>query len=274
METFILKILFAIQGIGAASGLIYNQGALYVISDNSNYLYQFQLGTDSLDKILLLPGTVQEQVPKKLKADFEAISKKDDTFFVFGSGSSKNRNQLVQYHAKTGLFQSVPLNRIYKKLQKQFHIDLDNFNIEGALYIQDTLWLFNRGNGPKGINGIFRLDSKSLRPIDFHPIHLSTLNDMQLGFTDAIWVEDRVYFLAAAEGSNSVYLDGQVQGTIIGRLNPYTMEVEDTLLISSTHKFEGITFFQKNASTLEFLLCEDPDNDAIESQIYHLQVQR
>lgn len=274
METFVLKILFTIQGIGAASGLIYNDDALYIISDNSNYLYTYSINREQLDTILMMNRSVNVQVPKKRKADFEATTLIDGTVHIFGSGSSPRRNLSVRYDSATRNIEQLNMRKVYASIRKQYAIDKADFNIEGALMTKGELWLFNRGNGPQSLNGIIVLDGNSMVPKAFHPVSLPELNDVQLGFTDAILVEDKVYFIAAAEGSNSVYDDGEIQGTILGRLDPTTMQVEYRKLISSTHKFEGITLFQKTASRLEFLLCEDPDNDAPESQIYHLQLER
>jgi hypothetical protein len=80
--------------------------------------------------------------------------------------------------------------------------------------------------------------------------------------------------LAAAEKSKSTYLDGEVTGTIIGRLSPETLEVEYTEKISDTHKFEGITLYQKNSYSLEFLLCEDKDSEDMKSTIYKLTIKK
>jgi hypothetical protein len=79
-----------------------------------------------------------------------------------------------------------------------------------------------------------------------------------------------IYFLAAAENSNSTFEDGEVMGSIIGSLSPDTFEINFTQKISDTHKFEGITFFRKQDTILEFLLCEDNDSDVLESNIYKL----
>jgi DNA-dependent RNA polymerase auxiliary subunit epsilon len=85
-------------------------------------------------------------------------------------------------------------------------------------------------------------------------------------------VDDRIYFLASAEKSASTYLDGEVTGTIVGRLSPETLNVEFTQKISDTIKFEGITLYKKTSDSLEFLLCEDSDSEQEESKIYKLSL--
>ena len=49
MENFKLTNLFTIKGIAAPSGLLFSQNVLFVISDSSNFLYQYDI-----DKKLLL----------------------------------------------------------------------------------------------------------------------------------------------------------------------------------------------------------------------------
>lgn len=270
MDTLILKLLFTIQGIGAASGLVYDDGQLHVISDNSNYLYNYTIAEQELNKVLLMDQSANEDVPKKRKADFESITFHDSTFFVLGSGSSKRRNSLQQYHSGTGKVAGKSMRKVYKALRKAYGVAEDDFNIEGLLFIGDELWLFNRGNGPLERNGIFVLNAATFSPKAFHDVPLGELSDVPLGFTDAILVDGRVYFTAAAEGGESSYHDGEVMGTVFGRLNPETMAVEYTETLSTTHKFEGITVYRKTASQIDFLLCEDPDNGTNTSTIYQL----
>ena len=63
-------------------------------------------------------------------------------------------------------------------------------------------------------------------------------------------------------------------GTLIGRIDIETMEVEFTQTISNKNKFEGITLYKDNGKTLEFLLCEDTDSDTTESGIYKLTIDK
>jgi len=270
MNTLLLKLLFTIQGVGAASGLIYNDGQLYVISDNSNYLYHYSIDQQTLNQTLLIDRSINVDVPKKKKADLEAMTVSDSTLYIIGSGSSAKRNTLLNYHLGTDKTTTINIRRVYQSLRKTYSIAKEDFNIEGALFVNDELWLFNRGNGPSQQNGIFILSRDTFSPKAFHKVALPSLDNVPLGFTDAIWVDGKVYFTAAAEGGGSSYHDGGIRGTVLGCLNPETMQTEYTEIISKTQKFEGITVFKKTASRVEFLLCEDPDNGSNTSAIYRL----
>jgi hypothetical protein len=51
------------------------------------------------------------------------------------------------------------------------------------------------------------------------------------------------FFLATAEDTESTYDDGEVLGSLIGRINLKTMKIDFTQKISSTYKFEGLTLY-------------------------------
>jgi hypothetical protein len=61
---------------------------------------------------------------------------------------------------------------------------------------------------------------------------------------------------------------------LVGILNPKTFEVEQTIVISDHHKFEGITLYKESSTELEFLLCEDNDTEVLESKIYKLKLMK
>ena len=78
--------------------------------------------------------------------------------------------------------------------------------------------------------------------------------------------------MATAEETASTYEDGEVAGSLIGSLDVKTLKVNFTQNISDEHKFEGITVYKQTATEIEFLLCEDKDNEALVSAIYKLSL--
>ena len=77
MQKFQLELLFRIIGIGSASGLLYNGSSLFIISDNSFLLYEYKFAEKKLEKTSIAPQGYTgplENVPKKDKADYEAIT--------------------------------------------------------------------------------------------------------------------------------------------------------------------------------------------------------
>lgn len=271
MKDFSLEIIFSIIGIGAASGLFYRDNAIYLISDDSNYLYKYAMPTGTLGKILLNgDDDIHEQLPKKHKRDLEALAFDYPNFYIYGSGSTNSgrRDSRITVGLDNHLSQTESLTILFRRLQEKFDIAVDNFNIEGAIHHAGEVYLFNRGNGPKAKNGVFKLAADDST---FIPIALPSSSDMKFGFTDAILVgDDAIYFVATAEDSNSVYEDGTIQGSMLGKLSFPTLQLESYTIISETHKFEGITLYTEDAQKITFFLCEDRDNDVMESAIYQL----
>lgn len=274
MKDLILEILFTIKGIGAASGLICTNNTVHIISDNSNYLYSYTLTDHTLQKRPLLQTPIMENIAKKEKADFEAISEKENKFYIFGSGSTPKRTALATIDLPQEKTTALNLAPLYQQLQRDFQIEQADFNIEGALPYAESWWLFNRGNGPRQQNGIFVVNTDFTKGTAFYPITLPKINDVATGFTDAILYEGLIYFMAAAEDVASNYLDGEVKGTLIGCLNPQDQSVLWTKAVSNHHKFEGLTPYESTPNSISFLLCEDSDDDTGETKVYKLSIQR
>lgn len=281
MQKFQLELLFHIIGIGSASGLIFNGTSLYLVSDNAHMLYHYSMTEKKLEKINIEPQGYTgplERIPKDEKPDFEAITAMGDEIYLFGSGSTSKRNSIVHIDALSKKV-SPPIDAtdLYLSMQEFGAITPENFNIEAAVNDGNTWYLFNRGNGPQGKNSIFTLDgdiNETSFQFVYNEVDLPRINGAPASFTDATLVDGKLYFLAAAEKTTSTYKDGEVAGTLIGRLDTESMEVEFTQIISAKNKFEGITLYKKDAKSLVFLLCEDTDSDAKASDVYKLTLDK
>lgn len=280
MLKFQLELLFQIIGIGSASGLLLKTDSLFIISDNSKALYEFNLTNKKLETLTLIenPDLPQENIPKNLKPDFEAITAFSDTLYIFGSGSTENRNTMVQINATTKqVIKTLDLSDLYLSMQYFADIKPEDFNIEGVVFTGEKWYFFQRGNGQKGQNGVFTVSGKNLEnefSILYNSYKLPKIKGIQTSFTDAILVQETLYFLATAENTNSTYHDGEVLGSIIGSIKTDSMKIKLKQIISDEHKFEGLTLFKNNKDSLEFLLCEDKDSDVQQSDIYRLVVQK
>lgn len=269
MEKIQLLAFLTIHGIGAASGIVYHNDSLFIVSDNSGYLFEQRLDSNQLIKHPLVQNA-SVTIEKKYKPDFESITLKDNKLHVFGSGSTQNRNRHVVFDLDTNKSTENDFTEIYKKLKTQATISDDDLNIEGALYHNDNLHLFQRGNGINAHNGIFVLDSNETAK--YHRVKLPKIKHVETSFTDAILFENKIYFLAAAEDTVSTYDDGEVLGTIMGIMNLNTFEIEKTIQLTSKHKLEGLTVFEKDKTGVTFLLCEDNDTEDLNATIYKFKL--
>ena len=271
MENFKLTNLFTIKGIAAPSGLLYTQNVLFVISDSSNFLYQYDIAKKLLLKFPLVKDA-KENIEKVNKPDLESITQHGNQLIMLGSGSTKKRNSMFTLDLGSDALQSQDLSALYQKLKDVGSFSDDQLNIEGAIYAHQTMLLFQRGNSKNSQNGIFIIPNNQEDGIRFVPISLPTLDDIETTFTDAILVNDKIYFLACAENTTSTYEDGEVLGTILGVMHAPTFEIIDVQLLSEHQKFEGITLYKESETELEFLLCEDNDTALLESNIFKLTI--
>lgn len=277
MYRFTLELLFQIIGIGSASGLFLKDNSLHVIGDNSAYFYEYELKSSALKRYALSENPA-ENIAKKLKPDFEALTFYDGSFYLFGSGSTENRTKMVQLNASTKEVTAVKdLSALYKAMQALAGLSAENFNIEGVAHTGENWYFFNRGNGNSGQNIVFTVSGRQLSTeakITFNRLALPEIKGIRTGFTDAIALGDKLYFLAAAENTNSTYNDGEVLGSIIGRIDLKTMKIDFSRQISDRHKFEGLTLQHKGKNEISFLLCEDNDSDQLQADIYLLKLKR
>jgi hypothetical protein len=277
MNTFTLELLFNIIGIGSASGLTYKDNTLLIIGDNSGFLYEYRIDDASLNHYAVIENPTAN-IAKKQKPDFEAIASDDHNIYVFGSGSTENRNKMVTLDKKTKtVIATVDLTNLYLSMQSFAGIQPDDFNIEGVVCADDTWYFFQRGNGVNGQNGIFSVQAKDFEldfAIVYNAFKLPKIKGVRASFTDAAIIGKTLYFLATSEDSKSTYLDGEILGSMIGSIDTDKMKIGKTKIISDRNKFEGLTLFKQTDRQIEFLLCEDNDTDALKSDIYKLVLQK
>lgn len=274
MSSWTLKPFCELRGLGAASGLVVDQNHLYIVSDHSSYLYQYNMQTQQLNKTALVEHA-QDISSKKDKFDLESVVKKDNSLYLFGSGSTDHREQLFQYEINNQKIQVADLSKLYQSFRQVAGLNDDELNIEGVVYDEQRWLFFQRGNGLSAQNGIFILHSEHLdhrASIKFLPFQLPFIKNVLASFTDAIIVDQQIYFLAAVEDTTSTYDDGDVLGSFIGCLDIAQQQVKYIQQITDTHKFEGMAFYQQTDDELIFLLCEDNDSDELSSTIYQLNL--
>ena len=270
MGNFQLSTFTTINGISATSGLVYQNNLLFIVSDISTFLYQYTVNEKTLHKIQLFKNS-QENFAKKDKADFEVLTLFNKKLYLFGSGATKKRDRRVTYNLETAAIKEKNLSVIYRRLRDTICLADAELNIEGVIITKSTIYYFQRGNGVSARNGIFSYD-KVNKTVEFKLVVLPKINGIDSTFTDAVLIEDVIYFLAAAENTSSTYLDGEIMGSSIGTIDLKTLIVKSCIQISNKHKFEGLTLYKKTVNQIELLLCEDNDSEELVSNIYLLEL--
>lgn len=291
-----LKSLLLAQGthvdrhphLSAASGLVQVGPWLYVVADDELHLGQFLLEGKSFGRLHRcfageLPLESEER--KAEKPDIEVLMLLPDfsaqaSLLAFGSGSKKNRHRsaLISLDANGNIHGSpelIELEKFYEFLKGE----IGKLNIEGAAVVEDSMYLFQRGNKKNNLNASIRLsladfykvlrspDKKFAPHIDITPYDLGDIDNVPLCFTDATPLSNGdIVFTASAENTSDSYLDGQCMGSSIGLIN----RAGDLVLlepIDKTVKLEGVEADQKG-NNIELLLVTDADDPEQPALLY------
>lgn len=259
--------------ISAASGLVFVDGRFYIVADDELSLYSYpQTRLGAARAIKLIPGRLPraKKARKERKPDWEALVVDPVTsdILCIPSGSKKNRCRGVVV-SKAGGVRTVNFKKLYQALSQKF----SELNIEGAVWVGERLWLFQRGNGKKIQNATIEILAKSI--LEKNPIirkirryDLECLNDVPFSFTDAATDESGIWFLAVAENTNDPVLDGEVLGSVLGRMD-WEGNILSTHALDLRSKPEGLCVSGKH-----FYLVTDDDDRKIPARLYRGKLPR
>jgi len=175
---------------------------------------------------------------KRFKPDFEACAVLPwagvEAFLAFGSGSSGQRESVAVVEA-SGQARIYQAGGLYAHLRAAKTFSGSELNVEGAVFADGLLRLFNRGNGAVR-DGLPPCDASGelsaaeleayLRDPGQCPVpelrgivqyDLGRVAGSRLTFTDAMATTDGGFlYIAAAEDSIDVLTDGRVAGSAVG----------------------------------------------------------
>lgn len=221
------------KGVPSASGLEILDNTLYVIGDNSPWLFKMSPSYKVEDRKPIAPfeGLQDGVIPKDRKQDFEAMAcaenKDGRELLIFGSGSkSPERDRLVSVQLGKGEVTPYSLEQFYRKLKDSAQLGDEDLNIEGAVIKGDELFLFNRGE-----NLILKYRLKALRAYldgkqdspepEVYLINLPEINGIKAGFSGAAIIPGReeALFTASVENTADWISDGEVLGSFVGLIS-------------------------------------------------------
>lgn len=272
-----------LDGVSAASGIEILEDRIYIVGDNTPWLYQlndtfqvthkFQIASDS--------GMVDGVIPKNFKPDFEATAligwNGKPALLVFGSGSkSPEREFLVSLNPDTGQqVQTWPMGNVYKAARKTAGLKKKDFNIEAAVATATDLYLFNRGE-----NQIFqyRLDEflqmlesgTAAPPTGIYPVQLPAIRGIRSGFSGAALIpgENKILFTASVENTENWIDDGEILGSFVGVIDlaalhghpaPECRQLKENGR-PMTVKIESVAVQRVSPEAIRLLLVADSDD--------------
>lgn len=254
--------------IAAASGLVLAQNRFYLVADDENGIMGINKDLKSSGEIYeVFPGLLPEDKNerKKLKPDFEGMVHlpQMNALLCLPSGSKKNRSRGALVSLTDHKITEVSFKNVYQKLEDIY----PELNIEGAVLVGEDIRLFQRGNGKLHQNAVIDINLKSflndqMKDLNAINISLGKFKGIPLSFTDASLFNNKCYFVAVAENSESTYADGEFVGSILGELSE-TGEIISTTPLELDSKPEGLAFDQHN-----FYLVTDDDDRTKPSRLF------
>jgi hypothetical protein len=284
--------------VRAGSGLVRLGGRIAIIQDDALFIALLNPGTGEVSPVALPPGEDglrlfdEARGNKHFKLDLEACTTVPwgggEALLAFGSGSSARRETLVLL-AESGEMRTIELPGFYAALRAETRFSGSELNIEGVLYADGRLRLFNRGNGApryglQPVNAVGELDWVSFWTHVTHPdsyappaledirqYDLGMLNGGKLGFTDASMTPLGLMYAASAEDSPDATRDGIVTGSAVGILSSAEgarwIELRDPDGQLFPHKVEGLCPADDPGC---FYLVVDVDDPDQASELYQL----
>lgn len=274
--TSVRAVQLARLRLSAASALVLHRDSLWTVADDSFDLHRYDLQGRWLGQWPLFPGELPADAAerKACKADFEAMALlPDGGLLVLGSGSTAQRRRGALF-GEDQRIRPIDASDLYQVLDEHFQ----ELNIEGAVVRGERLLLAQRGNGRGGENALVilhlqrvlsgldagRLDGGTL--LGIQPVRLGELGGVPLGLTDlSLGRSGRLLYSAAAEATDSSYLDGDCAGSVIGWLDDDGMPQAQRLL-APLAKIEGLCGLGDGS----LLLVADADDPAVAAPLFHL----
>jgi len=211
-----------------------------------------------------------------------------DELWAFGSGSTPMREKIAVIGFTTRLHDASPL---YRRLREELSgpTAAESFrappqvNIEGACIVGKELWLFHRGNtGPYDAGpAIFKLQQRAFAAwlasdAALPEVDAAILFDLggepsaRLGFTDAVAVGARVFYLAAAEAAANAIDDGAILASQLGVIEGDRVRAAPLAIDGAPIKAEGLAFDPANPR--HAWLAIDPDNVDEPARLYEIEL--
>jgi len=261
--------------ISAASGLAHTGEHIYVVADDERELGVFPSRGDAPGRLArFLPGDLpaDREERKRHKPDMEALALLPGALLALESGSRPERRGGVLWNLdKRGALAGDPRRLDLRPLYEALERDIPDLNIEGATVAGADLLLFQRGNGPGGVNAVVtlvlagvrdaiaegRIDARAVLDVRRHD--LGEIDGVRFCFSDATALRDgRVLFTAVAEGGEDTYHDGECVGAGIGMLDA-AGDVVSWEQLDPAFKVEGIEAHDDGDGPVILLVADADD---------------
>jgi hypothetical protein len=219
--------------VPSASGVECIENRLFMVGDNSPWLFETDLEGVLLAKYRIGKEDDPDIIPKPQKHDFEAMTVmefgEEKAILLLGSGSNwpKRNTGILFSTGEKKLLQNLNLQPLYQKMLKQTNLNEEELNIEAASTLNGNVYLFNRGKNclfvlnEKKLAAYF-LDSSLIPDFKVWNIELPELDGIKAGFSGATSLEEegKLLFTASVENTADWVKDGEVLASFVGVIDP------------------------------------------------------
>jgi hypothetical protein len=268
-----------IADVPSASGIEISGNAMYVIGDNSPWLYKLNEAGELVDRfqIYALKNTAENIIPKSIKPDFEAMTMITEAgkhhFYIFGSASkSPHREVLVKGTLdEPDHWSQHNLSVFFNKIKEHCHLADAELNIEAAVAASNCMYLFNRGKNCIIQFSITAFDAfiagkECTLIFKKTDVELPKMNAIQSGFSGAALIpeQDKIIFTASAENTTNWIDDGEISGSYVGIIDlkngnvmQYTPITENGIVLPL--KIESVAIKSASDHKIEIVFVTDQD---------------
>ena len=269
--------------LSAASGMVVQGSALYVVADDAHCLAVFDLdGTAPGQLIPLIAGDLPADAArrKKVKPDFEILlalpCPMGTRLLALGSGSTaqRMRGAIIDLpgHGAPADVRLIDLKPLFAALAPL----VPEINLEGAVLRQDQLLLFNRGNMEHPGSQIVEVPLDAVlaeRPVPATlraELNLPMLEGVPLTVTDACQLDNgHILLSAVAEATADSYADGALLGAAIVELDA-EFQVCSVQPLEPPLKVEGLAA-RTEPDGVQLLCVTDADDPERASGLWRLE---
>lgn len=281
----------ALKGIPSASGIAIINDQIYVIGDNSPWLYELNQTYGIASKLLInhYPLEGKTIIPKMEKPDYETLetiqTNNKEVLISFGSGSlSPQRDNCILIDVTTKEVQELSLVNFYNHIRRHKALKGLELNIESTAFYKGQLYLFNRET-----NHIFQYSYQAFiqyicqdkaypEPIVYQ-VNLPKTDTHHTGFSGASTLvkSNKIIFTASVEDTSNPIDDGEIIGSYIGLIDFDQLEdgyTPSMVKIEKDHaalklKVESVTVLEEtdmNEATI-LLVTDNDSSDGDDSDI-------
>ncbi len=272
----------------SGSAMINFRSQFFLIGDDAPDVLCLDADWKEIKRIKLLDYSAV-RIPKPIKPDLESALVWNDKLYLLGSGSKlPQRSFIFVIDSENDVVQPVNNEANYEQLNSDNRID--ELNIEGAVLLADSLFLFNRGNILLP-NTLIQTQAEFLNAskdvsFDIKPIIMP--EELKgYGISDAYYVsdDDVLILCASQENTTNAYDDGEVSGSILAvvhhaktKLNAPEFVIETYINLNEVdesfnqQKIEAVCLYQKTESHYDLFLAADNDDGL--TQLFEIQIER